>query len=42
MNTCGTVVANVIGRLLHELPHDLKCKALNEAGRMLAPGGNLG
>jgi hypothetical protein len=27
--------------LLHELPHDLKAKALSEAGRMLAPGGKL-
>jgi ubiquinone/menaquinone biosynthesis C-methylase UbiE len=27
--------------LLHELPHDLKVRALSEAGRMLAPGGKL-
>ena len=37
----GTVAANVIFFLLHELPHHLKGKALNEAGRMLAPGGKL-
>ena len=33
--------ANVIFFLLHELPHHLKGQALNEAGRMLAPGGKL-
>lgn len=37
----GTVAANVIFFLLHELPHDLKGQALNEAGRVLAPGGKL-
>jgi len=37
----GTVAANVIFFLLHELPHHQKGQALNEAGRMLAPGGKL-
>jgi len=37
----GSVAANVIFFLLHELPHHLKGQALNEAGRMLAPGGKL-
>ncbi len=37
----GGVDANVIFFLLHELPHELKGRALNEAGRMLAPGGTL-
>ena len=37
----GLAEANVMFFLLHELPHDLKIKALNEAGRMLAPGGKL-
>jgi len=37
----GVVDANVIFFLLHELPHHLKGQALNEAGRMLAPGGKL-
>jgi ubiquinone/menaquinone biosynthesis C-methylase UbiE len=37
----GTVDANVIFFLLHELPHHLKERALSEAGRMLAPGGKL-
>jgi ubiquinone/menaquinone biosynthesis C-methylase UbiE len=37
----GTVDANVMFFLLHELPHDLKGQALSEAGRMLAPGGKL-
>ena len=37
----GGVAANVMFFLLHELPHDLKGQALNEAGRMLAPGGKL-
>lgn len=37
----GTVSANVIFFLLHELPHNLKGQALNEAGRLLAPGGKL-
>jgi len=35
------IAANVIFFLLHELPHDLKGRALDEAGRMLAPGGKL-
>lgn len=37
----GSVDANVIFFLLHELPHHLKGQALAEAGRMLAPGGKL-
>jgi ubiquinone/menaquinone biosynthesis C-methylase UbiE len=37
----GGVAANVIFFLLHELPHHLKGQALDEAGRMLAPGGRL-
>ncbi len=37
----GVAEANVMFFLLHELPHDLKIKALSEAGRMLAPGGKL-
>jgi len=37
----GGVDANVIFFLLHELPHHLKGQTLNEAGRMLAPGGKL-
>ena len=37
----GGVAANVMFFLLHELPHDLKGQALDEAGRMLAPGGKL-
>lgn len=37
----GSVHANVIFFLLHELPHDLKIDALNEAMRVLAPGGKL-
>jgi len=37
----GTVDANVMFFLLHELPHELKIKALSEAGRVLAPGGKL-
>jgi ubiquinone/menaquinone biosynthesis C-methylase UbiE len=37
----GCAEANVMFFLLHELPHDLKKKALSEAGRMLAPGGKL-
>jgi len=37
----GTVAANVIFFLLHELPHHLKAKALSEAGRTVAPGGKL-
>jgi len=37
----GTVNANVMFFLLHELPHHLKLRALDEAGRLLAPGGKL-
>jgi ubiquinone/menaquinone biosynthesis C-methylase UbiE len=37
----GSVNANVIFFLLHELPHHLKVKALAEAVRVLAPGGQL-
>ena len=37
----GSVQANVIFFLLHELPHDLKGVALKEAARVLAPGGKL-
>ena len=37
----GTVAANVIFFLLHELPHHQKGQALSEAGRMLEPGGKL-
>lgn len=37
----GFAHANVMFFLLHELPHDLKVRALSEAGRMLAPGGKL-
>ena len=37
----GVVDANVMFFLLHELPHDLKGRALDEAGRMLVPGGKL-
>ncbi|MGE5652511.1 MAG: class I SAM-dependent methyltransferase, partial [Bacillota bacterium] len=37
----GAVAANVIFFLLHELPHHLKGQALNEAGRLLEPGGKL-
>lgn len=37
----GFAHANVIFFLLHELPHELKARALSEAGRMLAPGGKL-
>lgn len=37
----GSVAANVIFFLLHELPHHLKGEALREAGRVLAPGGKL-
>ncbi|MCM2253500.1 MAG: class I SAM-dependent methyltransferase [Ramlibacter sp.] len=37
----GTVDANVMFFLLHELPHHLKAQALSEAGRMLRPGGKL-
>jgi ubiquinone/menaquinone biosynthesis C-methylase UbiE len=37
----GSADANVMFFLLHELPHDLKTKALVEAQRMLKPGGTL-
>ena len=37
----GVAAANVMFFLLHELPHELKIRALSEAGRMLAPGGKL-
>ncbi|HWS25536.1 MAG TPA: class I SAM-dependent methyltransferase, partial [Xanthomonadales bacterium] len=37
----GSVAANVIFFLLHELPHDLKGEALKEAARTIAPGGKL-
>ncbi len=35
------VDVNIMFFLLHELPHHLKQHALNEAGRMLRPGGKL-
>ena len=37
----GTVGANVVFFLLHELPHHLKESALSEARRTLTPGGKL-
>ena len=37
----GAFSVNVMFFLLHELPHHLKLRALDEAGRMLAPGGKL-
>lgn len=37
----GEFAVNVIFFLLHELPHPLKDCALDEAGRLLAPGGKL-
>jgi SAM-dependent methyltransferase len=37
----GSVDANVVFFLLHELPHPLKTQALTEACRVLAPGGKL-
>lgn len=37
----ASVQANVMFFLLHELPHHLKVDALNEAMRVLAPGGKL-
>jgi ubiquinone/menaquinone biosynthesis C-methylase UbiE len=37
----GFADANVMFFLLHELPHELKLRALSEAQRMLAPGGKL-
>jgi len=37
----GSIAANVMFFLLHELPHDLKGQALKEACRVLEPGGQL-
>jgi SAM-dependent methyltransferase len=37
----GSVQANVLFFLLHELPHHLKQETLKEACRVLAPGGKL-
>ncbi len=37
----GAVNVNVMFFLLHELPHHLKLRALDEAGRMLTSGGKL-
>lgn len=37
----GSVAANVMFFLLHELPHHLKEQALREAARTVAPGGKL-
>jgi len=37
----GSVAANVIFFLLHELPHPLKIQALREAGRVVKPGGKV-
>jgi ubiquinone/menaquinone biosynthesis C-methylase UbiE len=37
----GSVAANVLFFLLHELPHHLKGEVLREAARVLAPGGTL-
>jgi SAM-dependent methyltransferase len=37
----GSVAANVMFFLLHELPDDLKRAAMNEACRVLEPGGKL-
>jgi ubiquinone/menaquinone biosynthesis C-methylase UbiE len=37
----GSVDANVLFFLLHELPHELKLQTLKEACRVLAPGGKL-
>jgi ubiquinone/menaquinone biosynthesis C-methylase UbiE len=37
----GSVAANVLFFLLHELEPDMKRKALDEAARLLAPGGKL-
>ena len=37
----GSVAANVMFFLLHELPNPLKAVALSEAGRLLEPGGTL-
>ena len=37
----GSVAANVVFFLLHELPNPLKARVLSEAARVLAPGGRL-
>ena len=37
----GVAAANIMFFLLHELPHELKGRALAEAGRMIEPGGVL-
>jgi len=37
----GSVAANVMFFLLHELPNPLKAAAVREAGRLLEPGGTL-
>lgn len=37
----NSVAANVLFFLLHELPHTLKSEAIQEAVRVLAPGGKL-
>ena len=37
----GSVAANVVFFLLHELPNPLKAQVLSEAARVLAPGGRL-
>jgi ubiquinone/menaquinone biosynthesis C-methylase UbiE len=37
----ASVDVNVLFFLLHELPHPLKARALNEASRVLKPGGKL-
>lgn len=37
----GTITVNVLFFLLHELPDHMKRKALDEAVRVLAPGGSL-
>jgi ubiquinone/menaquinone biosynthesis C-methylase UbiE len=37
----ASVDVNLLFFLLHELPHPLKAKALNEASRVLKPGGTL-
>ena len=37
----GSVAANVVFFLLHELPHPQKARVLREAARVLAPGGTL-
>jgi ubiquinone/menaquinone biosynthesis C-methylase UbiE len=37
----GSIDANIMFFLLHELPHEEKAKALAEATRLMAPGGRL-